>query len=404
MRSDLHSPPAAGNGTSLGAIIQAIDSARELRGNVPLALATLVSVEGSSYRQPGARLLVDAQQRVLAGAISGGCLEGDVAARAAEVCAGNQPVMLRYDLREDLETIWGFGSGCDGVAHVLLEPLRDDGWLRGAHAAMLRRSCAMLTTAFLASPDSGRLGHHSLIEDMSIDESDEFDAVATAFRTGQPFLATHVLDGNTFGELAEPLLAPIALHLIGAGKSAEAFAAIATTMGWQVTVVDHRAALLQAMQLPVTVTRLVRRASEGLPDLPLDSRTTIALLTHIFETDAAWLTALFPQNVPYIGVLGSRKRASRLVENVSNGQTVTDEMRNRLFAPIGLDLGGETPESIALAGIAEMEAVLHGRPGGFLRSREDAIHTRTPVPTFGNESVDVTVEDCALPHTQRHGA
>src|SRR5687767_4338060 len=109
--------------TGFAALVRAADAARALRPDTPLALATLVAVEGSSYRQPGARLLVDAESRVLAGAISGGCLEGDVAARAGEVCGSGQPALLRYDLRDDLEAIWGFGSACDGIATILLEPL-----------------------------------------------------------------------------------------------------------------------------------------------------------------------------------------------------------------------------------------------------------------------------------------
>ena len=399
MHPDPHPVPLiGGNGTSLTAIVHAINDARQLRASVPLALATLVSVEGSSYRQPGARLLVDAEHRVLGGAISGGCLEGDVAARASGVCATNVPLLLRYDLREDLETIWGFGSGCDGVAHILLEPLHDDSWLRNAELAMQRRSNAMLTTTFVAAPESGRLGEHAIIENMIFNAADPSDSVATAFRTGQPFVGTHVRDGNAYSELAEPLLAPIALHLIGAGKSAEAFAAIATTMGWQVTVVDHREALLREMQLPASVARLVHKASDGIPDLPFDGRTTIALLTHMFEIDVAWLKVLLPHKVPYIGVLGSRNRASRLLAKFSEDQPISDNMQQRLFAPIGLDLGGETPESIALAGIAEMEAVLHARPGGFLRSRQSAIHTRTPVPI--RDGISVHIEQCAIPRNQ----
>ena len=403
MRADSHpTPPLAGDGTSLSAILRALDTARALRPDVPLALATLMSVEGSSYRQPGARLLVDSEQRVLAGAISGGCLEGDVAARAADVCATNKAVLLRYDLREDLETIWGFGSGCDGMAHILLEPLSNDRWLRNAHAAMMRRSYSMLTTTFLAAPESGRLGHHSLIEDMTIDGTDEFDPVATAFRTGMPFVATHLIDGNTYGELAEPLNAPVALHIIGAGTSAEAFATIAVAMGWQVTVVDHRESLLQALRLPTAATRLVRRAEDGLGELPTDGRTAIALLTHMFEVDVAWLNALLSQPAAYIGVLGSRNRAARLVSQLmENGVVITEAMQQRLFAPIGLDLGGETPESIALAGIAEIEAVLNARTGGFLRTRQHPIHTRTPVPMIAGEGVAVTIEECAIPQNQR---
>ena len=106
-------------------LARAAAEAMAARPDVPLALATLVQVDGSSYRQPGARLLVDAEGRVLAGAISGGCLEGDVAARAAEVCATGRGARLMYDLRADLEAIWGFGAACDGIAHLLLEPLPD---------------------------------------------------------------------------------------------------------------------------------------------------------------------------------------------------------------------------------------------------------------------------------------
>ena len=110
-------------------LARAAAAARQARPAVPLALATLVDVEGSSYRQPGARLLVDGEGRVLAGAVSGGCLEADVALRAAEVCATGRSVRLRYDLRADLQTIWGFGAACDGIAHLLLEPLPDWRWM-----------------------------------------------------------------------------------------------------------------------------------------------------------------------------------------------------------------------------------------------------------------------------------
>ncbi|MEP6779260.1 MAG: XdhC family protein, partial [Gemmatimonadaceae bacterium] len=400
MRAESHpTPPIAGDGTSLSAILQAVNSARSLRPSIQLAMATLVGVEGSSYRQPGARLLIDVEQRVLAGAISGGCLEGDVASRAADVCASNKPVMLRYDLREDLETIWGFGAGCDGIAHILLEPLQNDKWLRDAQAAMMKRSGAMLTTTIGASSETGRLGQHEVISALSAEAAAELNGLG--INTAQPFVLTNVVDNDSNILMFEPLHAPVALHLIGAGRSAEAFATIAAAMGWQVTIIDHRETMLRELQLPATVKRLVRRAEQGIADLALDSRTAIALLTHIFEIDSAWLKSLLPHPVSYVGVLGSRNRASRLVAQLSSdGATISTEMHQRLFAPIGLDLGGESPESIALAGIAEMEAVLHARPGGFLRSRQSPIHTRTPVPLILDTSVDATIEECAVPFNQ----
>ena len=426
-------PATAGDGTSISAILQAVQTAREARPAVPLALATLVNVEGSSYRQPGARLLIDADQRVLAGAISGGCLEGDVAARASQVCETGVPVLLRYDLREDLETIWGFGSGCDGIAHVLLEPLRDDAWLRQAHDAMLTRTRPVLVTTFASSDASVAVGGHELVAGFpegglaegilaegGLDEGglaeggeDTPDHVRIPLLTGHVYVGIETRGSVTRHVLSEPLDPTIALHLIGAGKTAEAFATIGAAMGWHVTVIDHRDALLTAMTLPTTSGRHSRRAAAGLGDLPLDNRTVIALLTHIFEVDAAWLTTLLPREVAYIGVLGSRNRAARLLEQLErDGTHVSPEMHDRLFAPIGLDLGGESPESIALAGIAEMEAVLHRRPGGFLRARQNPIHTRTPVPLVLEEApldtrsalpdaTDAAVENCVILRDER---
>lgn len=393
-------PAVVGDGTSLSAILQAMRAARARRPDVPLAVATLVNVEGSSYRQPGARLLVDAEQRVLAGAISGGCLEGDVAARAAEVCASDAPVLLRYDLREDLETIWGFGAGCDGVAHVLLEPLSNDAWLRNAHDVMQQRTRPVLVTVFGSTNPADQLGSHQLVDATVMATPPAH--VRAALLTGQPQVDVEVADGHTRNVLSEPLNPPVALHLIGAGRSAEAFATIASAMGWSVTVIDHRSGLLDTLKLPESVQRVARRAEDGLHDLPLDGRTAVALLTHIFETDAAWLRGLLGSPLAYVGVLGSRNRAARLVDELTNsGFAVTEEMQRRLFAPIGLDLGGETPESIALAGVAEMEAVLHARPGGFLRSRQSPIHTRTPVPLVVTDAVDAATDSCAIPRDER---
>ncbi|MBL0169878.1 MAG: XdhC family protein [Gemmatimonadaceae bacterium] len=132
--------------SGLDELTRAARRARAERPLVPLALATLHAVDGSSYRQPGARLLVDADGRVLAGAVSGGCLEGDVAAQAAAVCASGVPRRLTYDLRDDLQAIWGFGAMCDGVAHLLLEPLGDLSWLERACAIRDAREEGALIT------------------------------------------------------------------------------------------------------------------------------------------------------------------------------------------------------------------------------------------------------------------
>lgn len=380
-------------------LAQAATVARAARPDVPLALATLVQVEGSSYRQPGARLLVDAKSRVLAGAVSGGCLEGDVAARAAAVCSSGRAVKLTYDLRADLQAIWGLGAACDGVAHLLLEPLPDWQWMVEAEMIAKRRhgGCLLVacdegdgsgTWALLDGPAS--TGKWQFLHDRARDFSvAELSAMAsTAQRTGVP----HTYQSQAIARMSafvEPLPAPPALHVVGASRGAEGFAAIAVTMGWQVTVIDHRPALLDALQLPHGVAKILIRSLDTIQDtlsaLPHDGRTGIALLTHMFDADVAWLAAALPLPVGYVGVLGSRSRGAQVLAAVqetlgARGTPLTAPMRRKLHIPIGLDLGGEAPSSIALSAIAEMEAVLHDRPAGFLRERQSPIHTRTPCP------------------------
>ena len=393
-------------------LARAAAAARQARPNVPLALATLVDVEGSSYRQPGARLLVDADGRVLAGAVSGGCLEADVALRAADVCASGRSVRLRYDLRADLQTIWGFGAACDGIAHLLLEPLPDWRWMVQAESVRARRQGGAVVTVMPAAettvaqpdrplpsgPDAGGTwmlldgspdtGHWHLLHSPAspVDEERVRELTQVAFRTASA-VYEHLGDGQTV--FIEPLVAPVALHIVGGGRGAESFARIATELGWQVTILDHRSALLEALSTERPVQRRLVAADESpesvLASLPHDGRTAVALLSHIFDVDSAWLTAALPLPLAYVGVLGSRTRAAQLLERVepaleARGTPLTTRLRHKLHAPIGLDLGGESPASIALAAIAEIEAVVHARPAGFLRDRVSPIHGRSPTP------------------------
>lgn len=303
------------------ALVAAAERARAERPAVPLALATLVRVDGSSYRQPGACMLCSADGEVLAGAISGGCLEADVALRAADVCASGRAEQLTYDLREDLETIWGFGTGCFGAAHLVLTPLTDLAPLHAAVDATANRRAATLR------------------------------AESFAFQ----------------------VLPPIHCVVVGHTQGAAAVAQVATQQGWRVSHTPHH---------PDDV-----RASLALGDVPLDARTVVALCTHRFASDLEWLRLLITSRVPYIGILGARQRAVRLLDTLAQeGAPVDAAVRARIFAPIGLDIGAESPNEIALAAVAEMHAVINARHGTSLKHRIAPLHTnasatgRTPIP------------------------
>jgi xanthine/CO dehydrogenase XdhC/CoxF family maturation factor len=380
--------------TELVALLQSARSAITTRPGVPLALATLVAVDGSSYRQPGARMLCDADGRVLAGAISGGCLEADVALRAADVCARGTASLIAYDLREDLETIWGFGSGCEGVAHIMLAPLPDLGELEAAcSSAELRQSGVLLTT--IEATDSACVGRTLFVRDAApaLALRSEMNARVqdTVRHTDQPFLGQQTTPSGTERTFGAPVRPPVHLIVVGASRGAESFARIGMATGWRVTVIDDRTALLDALELPSGVQRMQIAPANALDAMkahvcPVDSRTMFALCTHRFDADLAWLQAALATESPYVGVLGSRQRAGRLVRSLVEAKpAMRARDRARLFAPIGLDIGGESPDEVALASLAEMQAVLHSRPGGSLRERQAPLHTRTPTPKLVSE-------------------
>lgn len=363
--------------SGIDALTLAARQARIDRPLVPLAVATLFAVDGSSYRQPGARLLVDADGRVLTGAISGGCLEGDVSAHAKTVCQSGAPMRLTYDLSDDLESIWGFGAMCDGVAHILVEPLGDGAWLETATAMRRDRQNGALITV-LDGAHTGTYDARACLPTVAAAATSLFALVA---HTKLPAYGTVSLNGSDARCFVDPVIPPVSLIIIGAGRGAEAFASIAHALGWTVSVIDHRPFVLESVDLPAGTMRFAARAEGGLQHISVDGRTAVALLTHQFEVDAEWLTRLLPLSLGYVGVLGSRLRGQQLVDSLrEKGLDITPRMTRMLHAPIGLDLGGESPESIALAAIAEIESVMHDRPGGPLRERQSPIHTRTPTP------------------------
>lgn len=320
---------------------------RELVGSAePGVLATLVAVQGSSYRRPGARLLIRTDgSRV--GSISGGCLEEDVLARARRVAATHQPETAVYDTTSENDLVWGVGLGCHGIVRVLIERLSS----RPAWAIRLSESFAQRLPTRLAVVHAGK------------------DPAALGTRLAA--------DGATTTEttFVEEVGAPTRLCIFGAGDDAQPLARLGKELGWGIVVADPRPAFATQARFPQAdevlvgpVEQLVRRAAPG-PD------TVAVVMTHHYVHDVPLLRDLLPLPMPYLGLLGPKKRAEKILGDLAaTGVAVTGEQRARLHAPVGLDLGADAPEQVALAIAAEIQAVLRGRAATPLRERERPIH------------------------------
>jgi len=350
----------------------------------PAVLATLVKAEGSSYRRTGARLLLPASgQRI--GSISGGCLEEDIAAHAAHVLATNQSRTLVYDTTGENDLVWGAGLGCHGIVHVFLEPVAGlPPALAFVTDAWSRREAAVLLTSF-TGPDRAALGgsifalsetgrswmpaatHRSVanVEDLARRQ-------LQGGRSANLPLAPDAVSPEIFAEFLPP---PAELTVFGAGDDAQPLVRLAAELGWLVTVIDSRSAYASAARFPEASVVRLAPPHEAVAAASLDARSLVVVMTHRYLDDAPILRDLLPRPLTYLGLLGPKKRADKILGNLArDGLTITPEMRTHLHGPVGLDLGGSTPEEVALAILAEIQAVRSSRDARPLRERTRPIH------------------------------
>ena len=356
----------------------------------PCALATVVEVLGSAYRRPGARMLVT-EDGELTGAISGGCLEGDARQRARQAIFRGQPALVTYDTRDEDDPRHGLGPGCQGVIRILLEPLD----FTALHNPMeLLRGFAqhpepaVLATVF--ETDSSGLkaavGQRVLLSATGALRGAPLLAgpLAEAARTTLAQGLSQVLDIETDAgpvrALLEVLVPPLRLVVYGAGNDAQPLVHLAASLGWHITVMDGRSNLATAARFPEASRVRIVPVRELETQIP-DAGAYHVLLSHNYAYDLAALQTLLPTAAPYIGLLGPRAKASRLLEeeelNLSESARAST-LHTRLHSPIGLSLGGETPEEIALAIVAEIQAVKNGRQPQHLRATTAAIHADSP--------------------------
>lgn len=373
------------NVNELQSIIEA-HGAMAQRG-LRMALATVVNVAGSAYRRPGARMLIAADGRTV-GSVSGGCLERDVLNHAQRVLQSNEPRVVTYDAMSGDDIVWEFNLGCNGIIDVLIEPLPTRGNVDVlaflADCLSLRHRGIIATLFAVEGPMKATIGNRLLLSGQKPAIHDiGNDALAEAIGNdsrqaladGRSTIKRYELAAGCAQVFIEIVQPPVPLIVLGAGYDAVPVVRLAKELGWHVTVVDPRPGHAIRTRFPLADALIVCRPEEVCKRIPLDRGTVAVVMTHNFLHDAELLMALIPSPLLYLGLLGPKQRAQRLLDGIQNLGVVLSQSRlGQIYGPMGLDIGADTPDEIALAVIAEIQAVLTGRLGGMLRTRERPLH------------------------------
>jgi xanthine dehydrogenase accessory factor len=351
-------------------------------------LATVVRTAGSTYRRIGARLVVMPDGSHV-GSVSAGCMEADIVLRAAGVRSSGTVELLTYDTRSPDDLIWGSGSGCGGVTELLLEPLDPERALAKAERFRMvaeSRRRGVLATVIRATGLLLRSGDQAVLPHATAGLVGFEDAPAPLralvqskachqLRAGSSMAVPHAW-GEQALDIAYEVWSPrIRVCVCGAGPDAAPLVAMAKWLGWQVRLIDHRPAMLSQEQWPEVDCTLVRSPDDVIAAVRSIDCDAAVIMNHHYERDLRFLHAWLASEVPFIGVLGPRRRTAQMLATL-DGEVRLDREDRRIHAPVGLDLGGETTEEIALAIVAEIRASLAGRGGGPLRNRHAPIHAR----------------------------
>lgn len=352
------------------------------------ALATVVLVEGSAYRRAGARMLIT-EDGHLTGAISGGCLEGDALRKARLVILQQEAMLVTYDTNDDDDAKLGVGLGCNGIIHILIEPITND----------LNNPISLLKTVVAS-------GRHAVLATLFSLENRKAAQPGTCFCLTQQEITEHRIDKAAYrqdlindanqvfsnqvsetniysGEVAytgfvEHIRPVISLIVIGAGNDAIPLTKLAAVLGWNITVIDGRNNYALPERFPLAKKIIVAKPDQVLTQVELNEWTAFVLMTHNYNYELSLLKELLPRFLPYIGLLGPKKKLERmLAEMEDNGIEITKEHLDHLYGPVGLDIGSESAEEIALSIVAEIKAVLSSRNGLSLKYKPVAIHANT---------------------------
>ena len=343
------------------------------RSGEPMVLATVYETLGSTYSKAGHRILIAANGDYQ-GLVSGGCLEGDLAERARGAIESNEPLAISFDMRDEADDLWGLGVGCNGLIRILLQPLtagNDYQPFAGIAERLLLAEPAVVATVIAGSAGDGdgELAPGTTLvwkgEDADADSRGLLVAGCREAQAAGRSIFRAGADGAAV--LYAPLKPVRQLLVLGAGLDAVPVVNMAAELGWRVTIADHRPAYLEKGEFGAAEeARLIDPAAMSL-ELKPARFDAIIVMSHHLMTDQAYLGQLAAVQVGYMGVLGPKDRRERLLAALGDaGQS----LQGKLKGPVGLDIGADDPESIALSLLAEMHAVLAGASGRTLTTAD----------------------------------
>jgi xanthine dehydrogenase accessory factor len=370
--------------SELRSLVAAASSLRQ--GGEPFLVATLVSVKGSSYRRPGARLLI-AEDRWVAGSISGGCLERDLVRRAWWCLGDGQAALVSYDSTSDDDDLgWGIGLGCNGVVELLIEhtdagrPVDSLAFIRGC---VRDEKVGVLVTIFRAPGGDEPLGACLAMaaDGTIVARTNLVDAQDLASLESHACRALHTLGpaatvvlASGIEALIEVIEPPPHLFVMGAGPDAVPLVRAARAIGWTITVWAPQSRRDAERQLAEADHVRSGAASELAPAVAAAHRPVAVVMSHNADRDGAALAMLLPSTCRYVGVLGPRRRTEKLLAMLEVTGRSGQQHETKLHAPVGLAIGAETPDEVALSIVAEIQAVLAGETAKQLRDRPGRIH------------------------------
>lgn len=340
------------------------------RTGEPMVLATVYETIGSTYSKAGHRILIAANGDYQ-GLVSGGCLEGDLAERARRVIETNEPLAISFDMRDEADDLWGLGVGCNGLIRVFLQPLseaEDYQPFSDIARGLLDAAPAVVATV-IAGTDGGELASGAtLIWNGGDAGTGSLEILVPGCRKVRA-AGTAIFRKESSG--ATVLYAPIKpirrLLVLGAGLDAVPVVNMAAELGWRVTVADHRPAYLEKGVFEAAEDARLIDPARMRSTLAPDRFDAIIVMSHHLMTDQAYLEQLAEVPAGYLGVLGPKDRRERLLSALGDAGKA---LQGRLKGPVGLDIGADDPESIALSLLAEMHAVLAGASGRTLTATD----------------------------------